>query len=31
MYYLPYFPSKKIYVFVRECGVSVNRATCTTF
>ena len=27
----PYFPSKKIYVFVRECGVSVNRATCTTF
>ena len=30
MYYLPYFPSKKIYVFVRECGVSVNRATCTT-
>ena len=30
LYYSLYFPSKKIYVFVRECGVSVNRATCTT-
>ena len=22
MYYLPYFPSKKVYVFIYECGVT---------
>ncbi len=30
MYVSHTFPSKKIYLFVRECGVSVNIATCTT-
>ena len=30
MYYLPHFPSKKVYVFICECGVRIFSANRTT-
>ena len=30
MYCLPYFPSKKVYVFIYECGVRIFSENRTT-